>query len=68
MSDLSCPSEAKLLAAHQSRPYASKLVSKKSMLTLENAITNVPCPARYRGLNILNPIYAVKNEKRKDHK
>eukprot|EP00957_Ditylum_brightwellii_P100533 7663450-Ditylum_brightwellii.AAC.1 len=38
------------------------------MLTLENAIPNIPLPARYRGTNILNPIYVIKTERRKHRK
>eukprot|EP00957_Ditylum_brightwellii_P021860 1648752-Ditylum_brightwellii.AAC.1 len=68
LSDLSCPPEAKFLATHQSCQSESKFISKKSMLLLDNAIPNVPCPARYRGSNILNPIYKVKTEKRKHHR
>eukprot|EP00957_Ditylum_brightwellii_P130752 9975585-Ditylum_brightwellii.AAC.1 len=61
MSDLSCPPEAKFPAAHQSSPCEFK----KSKLTLHNAIPNFPCPARYHGYEILNPIYAIKTERRK---
>mmetsp|Transcript_6017 Transcript_6017/g.8946 ORF Transcript_6017/g.8946 Transcript_6017/m.8946 type:complete len:394 (-) Transcript_6017:44-1225(-) len=65
MSDLSCSPEARFLASHESSPFGSK---KKQLLTLENAFLDTPLPARYRGTNILNPIYAIKTERRKHRK
>jgi len=65
LSDLSCSPEARFLAVHESSPFGSK---KRQLLTLENAFLNTPLPARYRGANILNPIYEIKTERRKHRK
>jgi len=64
MSDLSCSQESRFLAGQQSNPDWSK----ESPVALENAIPNAPLPARYRGANILNPIFAIKSERRKHRK
>jgi len=35
------------------------------LLALEDALHNVPLPARYRGANILNPLKVINNQRRK---